>query len=345
MRAMVKPNTAVPTDAYVPILKGKMAEYGALESCASDRLVPLVEVTSPDTAHKAIVKAWPHADDVIWVHSLNFGDLDEAHFASAVEDLFDNLRSGVIALPVITIDEEPDTIATIRRIISTDQRGVVLRVDAEEVLDDASNTAANIESTLRELGIGVAQADIVLDAGLLDGPATVQAAVAGQCLALLPSLADWRTVVVAFSGFPIPLSQVVPRSSVRAVPRTGAAAFAATARVSPRPIVFADYTLGTPSYDSVPFTPIPNIRYAVDGDWMIHRAQERKAPGPQFRALAAAIVEAPYFSGPAFSPGDRQISDTASGASGPGNPTTHLRAGISRHVHVVLERLATLGEP
>lgn len=342
---MVAPSTPLPTSAYVPILKGKMAEYGALESCASEELVPLVEVTSPDTAHAAIKRAWAQRDRVIWLHSLNFGDLDEADFAEQIENLFATLRPDVSATPVITANEGPDTLAAVKRIIASDHRGVVLRVDAEDVLDDASDTTADIEATLSELGISPAQSDLILDAGLLDGSATVQAAVAGQCLALLPNLAEWRTVVVAFSGFPVPLSTVVPRSTVRAVPRTDAAAFATTARASKRPIVFADYTLGSPSYDSVPFTPIPNIRYAAGGEWIIHRAQERKGPGPQFRALAAAIVAAPYFSGPAFSPGDRQISDAASGAGGPGNPTTHLRAGISRHVHVVLERLATLGEP
>ncbi|WP_422936568.1 beta family protein [Sinomonas sp. P47F7] len=56
-------------------------------------------------------------------------------------------------------------------------------------------------------------------------------------------------------------------------------------------------------------------------------------------------MAAPYYSGPRFSPGDRQIIDVASGASGPGNATTHLRAAMSRHLHVVLFRLATHGEP
>jgi len=342
---MVRPNTAVPIEAYVPILKGKSAEYGALESCTSDRLVPLVEVTAPETAASAITRAWSHPDDVIWVHSLNFGDAEEVDFAGSIESLFDALRGVVPVVPVITVSEGPATLLAIKRIITTDDRGVVLRIDAEDILDEDLDTSADIESTLEELGLHPGKVDLVIDAGLLEGSAKVQAALASRCLALLPRLNEWRTVVVAFSGFPIPLSDIVPRSSVRAVPRTDAAAFVATARVSPRDIVFSDYTLGSPSYDGVPFTPVPNIRYAAAAEWIIHRAKERKGPAPQYRALAAAVVAAPYYSGPSFSPGDQQISDTASGAAGPGNPTTHLRAGISRHLHVVLERLATLGEP
>lgn len=342
---MVKPLASVPPTAYVPILKGKMAEYGALESCTSAFLVPLVEVTSPETAHAAIARAWPRPTDVIWIHALNFGGLDEVDFAANIATLFDDLRPDVAAVPVVTITEGPDTLTAIRRIADRDRRGVVLRIDAEDILDAASDTTADIATTLSELALDPSQTDLVVDGGLLKGTATVRAAVAGQCLRAIPDLAEWRTVAVAFSAFPIPLSSVVSPESVRAVSRTDAAAFVLTARTSSRPIVFSDYTLGSPSYDSVPFTPIPNIRYASGSEWYIHRATERRNPAAQFRALSADVVAAPYYSGPSFSPGDQQIHDAATGAGGPGNPTTHLRAGISRHVHVVLERLSTLGEP
>lgn len=336
----------MPEDAYAPILKAKMAELGALETCVSDRLVPLVEIVAPKEASKSIERAWPHPEDVIWLHSLNFDDEDEGVFASSIETLFTELRGSVPALPVITVTEGPDTLAAVKRIVTADARGVVFRLDVEEILDDALDTSASIQATLDALGLDPSRVDVVVDAGLLEGAHNVQAAVAEQCVRALPDLAAWRTLVVAFSGFPSPLSEVVPVSTVRAVPRTDAASFAtARRRLTDRAIVFGDYTLGTPGYDSVPFTPIPNIRYASGAEWVIHRAAQRKGPAAQFRALAAALVAAPYFSGAAFSPGDQQIADVASGASGPGNPTTHLRAGISRHVHVVMERLATLGEP
>lgn len=343
---MVAPNLTVPPDAYAPILKAKMAELGAVETCTSDRLVPLVEVITPKDESRRIERAWAHPKDVIWLHSLNFEDEDEVTFAADIETLFTELRGKVPAVPVITVSEGPDTLAAVKRIHTADGRGVVLRIDVEEILDDALDTSASIEATLTALDLDPDGVDVVVDAGLLEGAPNVQAAVADQCVRALPDLADWRTVVVAFSGFPSPLSDMVPVSTTRAVPRTDAAAFTATRRrLTDREVVFGDYTLGTPGYDSVPFTPIPNIRYASGNEWVIHRAATRKGPAPQFRALASALVAAPYFSGAAFSPGDQQIADVASGASGPGNPTTHLRAGISRHVHVVLERLATLGEP
>lgn len=342
---MVFPSTPLPADSYVPILKAKMAEYGAVESCESDRLVPLLEVSAPGAAETAIPRVWPRIDHVIWLHSLNFDDVEEATFASAIESLFAAVRSTSAAVPVITVTEGPDTLAAITRIMRVDGRGVVLRVEAEDVLDAAANTAADIQATLGELRTNPNETDLLLDCGFVEGSASVRAAIADQCLQKLPHINDWRSVVVAFSAFPAAVSELVPTSSVRAIPRTDAAAFLATRVGAGRNLVFGDYTIGVPTYASVPFAPIPNIRYASDDTWIVHRAKERKDPSTQYRALARDLVAAPYYSGPAFSPGDKQIEDVATGVSGPGNAMSHLRAGISRHVHVVLERLATLGEP
>jgi hypothetical protein len=342
---MVKANTPLPADSYVPILKGKMAEYGALESCDSERVVPLLELLAPESAAVQVTRAWQRDEDVLWVHALNFEDKEEADFANGIEKLFSDLRGTVQVVPVITVTEGPDTLDAIARIISVDQRGVVLRIEAEDILDQLSDTAADIDATLAQLGIQPANVDFVIDAGLVSGSATVRAAVADQCLRSLPHLDDWRSVVIAFSAFPAAISTLVPASSVRAIPREDAAAFTATKRGAGRALVFGDYAIGVPTYSSVPFAPIPNIRYASEQNWIIHRAKEKKNPSDQYRALASALTSASYYSGPTFSPGDQQIMDVATAASGPGNAMTHLRAGVSRHLHVVLERLATLGEP
>ena len=41
---MAEPNRTLPVDGYVPILKGKQGELGALNSADPQRLLPLVEV-------------------------------------------------------------------------------------------------------------------------------------------------------------------------------------------------------------------------------------------------------------------------------------------------------------
>lgn len=343
---MVHANTALPQNSYVPILKGKRAELDAIGGAISDRLVPLFEILDPLATSSAIAKAWPHPEQIVWIQVLNPDGIEDATFSAQVQILFDELRSaGVAAVPVITATEEPATLAAVKAIDSADGRGVVIRFDIEDLIDESINNEADIESTLVSLSISQSNIDVVIDAGLLTGSATVQSAVASQGLHALPALNDWRSRVVAFSAFPAAVGDVVARDSIAVIPRTDAAAFVATRRSAEAEIVFGDYAIGIPTYGGAPFTPIPNIRYAAGADWYVHRAKERKAPGPQYRKLAADIIGAPYYDGPAFSPGDSQINGVAAGTSGPGNATTHLRAGMSRHVHLVLSRLAILGEP
>lgn len=343
---MTAANTPLLPDTYVPIVKGKRAEFGAVESCSPNALVPLIEILNPASAMDDIVRAWPHQDHVSWIHSLNLNGDDESAFAGDIENLFAGLRATRCALPVITANEEATTLEAIQRVVAADGRGVVIRIEAEDLLDVTSSTISDLDSTLVALGLPRASADLVLDCGLLSGSAPVQAAVGEQCMRKLPNVTEWRSVVVAFAAFPAALADVVPVSSVTAISRDDAIAFSTLrAAVRERAISFGDYTVGVPTYSSVPFAPIPNIRYASDRSWHVHRGFQRRDPSTQYRSLARDVVAAAYYSGPAFSAGDQSISDVATGVSGPGNATTHLRAAISRHIHVVLDRLATLGEP
>lgn len=342
---MVSPRTPLPIDAYVPILKGKRAELDAVSDAPSSRLVPLFEFLDPSTTKDLLGRAWNNPDDVVWVQLLNADGLDDAVFTGAITDFFDEVRlRGVLAIPVITAAEEPGTLAAVAYAVRTDGRGVVLRIDVEDLIDENVDSSEDIATTLDTLGVSVNEVDLVLDAGLLTGSATIQAAVVGQAITGLPQT-NWRSMVVAFSAFPESIGEVVPKDSVVALPRVDAAAFALVRKSSELPLVYGDYAVGVPTYGGAAFTPIPNIRYASGTEWYVHRAHERAKPSPQYRALARAIIVAPYYSGPAFSPGDRQINDVASEISGPGNATTHLRAAMSRHLHLVLSRLSTLGVP
>ncbi|WP_158607645.1 beta family protein [Flexivirga caeni] len=334
----------MPADAYVPILKGKRAELDAVSGTPADKLVPLLEFLDPASVAAQLTRAWKHPDDVVWIQALNADGADDAAFATALTDMFNSLRSDFRAVPVLTSTEEPATLAAFSRIAATDSRGVVLRIDVEELIDESIDSTADITATLSAVGMPESEVDLVLDAGLLTGSATIQSAVALQAINELPHT-NWRTIVVAFSAFPEAIGNVVPKNTVVAIPRIDAAAFTAVRRAAKLPLVYGDYAIGVPTYSDVAFTPIPNIRYASDAEWYIHRGRERANPSPQYRALARALVAAPYYSGAAFSPGDQQINDVATETSGPGNATTHLRAGMSRHLHLVLSRLASLGVP
>jgi hypothetical protein len=341
---MVSPLATLPSDAYVPILKGKAAELGAVSSAPKDRLVPLLEFIDAEKAPALLSKAWDTEDDAVWVQLLNFEGVSDSDFGTQITAVFDQVRGKVCAVPVVTTTEEPATLAAIAGVIAEDQRGAVLRIDVEDLIDGDVDTGADIASTLDQLDISPSQVALVVDGGTLTGPPTIQATVATQALSAL-TLDDWLSVILSFSAFPEELGKIAAASSVTVIPRADAVSFTTVRNTTEHALIYGDYAVGTPSYGAAPFAPIPNIRYAAGGDWQIHRARTRKSPSPQYVALAKAIVSATYYDGASFSPGDQQINDVATGAGGPGNATTHLRAATSRHLHLVLSRLASLGAP
>lgn len=289
-------------------------------------------------------KAWGTEDDAVWVQFLNFEGASDSDFGTQVTAVFDQMRGKVCAVPVVTTTEEPATLAAIAGVIAKDQRGAVLRIDVEDLIDDDVDTGDDIASTLHQLAIPPSQVALVVDGGTLTGSSTIQATVAERALRAI-TLNDWLSVVLSFSAFPGQLGDVAAKSSVTVIPRTDAASFTAVRNNTDYPLIYGDYAVGTPGYGAAPFAPIPNIRYAAGRDWHVHRAKERKSPSPQYIALAQDIVSATYYGGPSFSPGDQQINDVAKRFAGPGNATTHLRAATSRHLHLVLSRLASLGAP
>lgn len=341
---MVSPFAALPSDAYVPILKGKAAELGAVSTAPRERLVPLLEFIDPLKAPASLIKAWSTVEDAVWVQLINFEGVSDQQFGQQITDVFDQLRDEVCAVPVITTTEESDTLAAIADAITEDARGAVLRIDVEDLIDSEVDAAADIASTIEQLSTSSAEVVLVVDGGTLTGTPTIQATVATQALRML-QIDAWRSVVMSFSAFPEQLGKVAAANTVTAIPRADAAAFTIVRSTTELPLVYGDYAVGTPVYGAAPFAPIPNIRYAAGCDWQIHRAKTRKSPSSQYIALANDVVRAPYYDGASFSPGDSQISDVASGTGGPGNATTHLRAATSRHLHLVLSRLANLGAP
>ena len=344
---MVSPNAVAQPTSYVAVLKAKRGELTAVGGTPPERFIPLLEVVEP-TKHAPITKAWPHPDDVLWVQPINSGGSDEQDWADAVTQLFDDLRGqGTAAVPTVTVEEDPAIYAAVGTIAQTDGRGIVLRLESGVALDeDPSSLAALIDDVLTACGVTPAETDLVIDASLASGGVAIESNTAGSVLGTVPHIDSWRNVVVAFSGFPETVGSMVEKSSIGSIPRTDAAAFRhLTGRWSGRDLLFGDFAVGVPTYADVAFSPIPNIRYALDGEWRVHRAASRSNPSPQYRDLASDLASATYFAGAAFSPGDAYIAAVASAADGPGNAESYLRAAMSRHFHVVLDSLATHGAP
>lgn len=347
---MVAANTALSPDAYAPIAKCKQGELGALQYVPAgdrSRLLPLVEVPGPEKA-AALAAAWSDPTHVLLVQPIDLEGLDEDEWARRVEELFVNLRSaGVSAVPVATADMPPVVLDALRDACTTDGRGAALRLDAEDLAVASPGAAlAEVSRLLTALGLSEGDCDLVLDAGLVRSGLAPRVTTAESAISVVPSMTDWRNLVVSFSAFPESLADHAAKGSVTPIPREDATAFVLLcSRSLTRRPTFSDYGIGTPFYVDIPWAPIPAIRYADRDNWLIFRGVSKDNRSAQYIELAQKLCADPSYSGSRFSAGDAYFDSVATGSGGPGNPTTYVRAGTSRHVAVVLHRLATLGEP
>jgi hypothetical protein len=347
---VVQANSAIPNDGYIPIIKSKQGELGAVGLVVpSDRsrLVPLVEVAEPDRC-APVAGAWADSSHVLFVHALNLDDLDDAAWSADVQAIFDELRRlDVAAVPVAATEDSADVRAILNSVVSQDGRGICIRLDAEDIaLASPAAVGAEVRQLLSDVGVGVGNSDLLIDVGTTRDSVVSRVTTAEAALRVIPTLSAWRSLVVAFSAFPETLEPAAPKGTATPIPRDDASAFAALqGRFAERSLTYGDYTIGVPFYADVPWAPIPAIRYA-DGDrWMVHRGQSRNGRSAQYVQLATDVVTAPYFGGAGFSAGDQYLDAVANGRDGPGNPMTYVRAGVSRHLAVVLDRLATIGVP
>lgn len=346
---MAAPNSTLSGDSYVPILKCKQGELGALSVSGPlrTRLLPLLEVPGHDKA-QAVAAAWSDPNHALLIQPLNVDEIEEAAWPGEVSALFDDLRAlGVAAVPVATMDDDAATLAALALVIATDNRGAALRIEAEEiVLAAPAALAAEIDQILNRLGIGPGDCDLVLDVALVRDNLALRVTTAEAGLHVLPHVAQFRNLICAFSAFPDDLGSVAAKGATTPLPRDDAAAYATLISRNPRRIpVYSDHAVGTPFYQDVPWAPIPSVRYTIAGHWMVHRGTSKTNRSAQYVQLSQDLVAAPYFDGAAFSPGDSYLESVATGVGGPGNPMTFVRAATARHLACVLHLLATVGAP
>lgn len=346
---MVSPNRTASANCYVPILKSKQGELGALEwtdGPARSLLLPLVELSEVSRA-QTVANSWGN-DEAILIQPLNVGGEDEKSFNEWVKEVFGVFRSETVAaVPVVSVEDDRSTLQEIGRVVAQDQRGMGIRVDADEIaLATQAVVASALEGIFEVVAVGPEDTDLVLDCGLVRESVVSRVASAEAALSVLPWRDRWRNLVVAFSAFPEGLGDVAAKGATTPIARDDALAFTAMLGRFPKRVpVYGDYGIGTPFYNDIPWAPIPAIRYTDADQWQIVRGTSRHDRNAQYVALAAEVCGSAYFSGPGFSPGDQYLADVASGSGGPGNPMTYVRAGTSRHLAVVLDRLASLGVP
>lgn len=355
---------------YVPILKGKDGEFRSLSVLAPSvrrNLTPFIDIPRRDLdittdqpkdpidvylekKAKRLHKHWGTAQKIfvdVYDLDLDLRAPDGTHF---VNFLFSRLRHyNIQAIPVIGLDrsDHADYLGAVRTTISTDKRGVCIRLLHEDI-EVPSDTYSNVDVLIRLLGLSKTNVHLLMDfRSIYEKDLRQLIELATDFLSNLPRLKEWLTITLSASGFPENLGGVLPRS-IEALPRTELdlrGHLIARRRAIPRFPTFSDYGICHPDlmdFDPRVHTPSAAIRYTTEREWLIVKAGSiKKHSLAQFRELSEVLRRRPEYYGETYSWGDKYISDCADCSVGNGNLTTWRQVGTNHHITLVCNQIAS----
>lgn len=345
---------------YVPILKAKDGEFGALSELPEEiknRISPLIDIFNSDSKKplekrldriaNRIATSWG-SECHIFVDLFGI-DLEERVSGGEhpLNFTFDRLRQlNVKAIPTTGFDRDEAYDEAIEKTVKADNRGVCIRL----LIDDMESTDEledNLESLLSDLDISYEDAHLLLDFRELKvdeiGMATETAI---NAIRDLPNINDWCTLTVTASGFPGSLKEIGTHATGK-IPRTDYKLW--NALINRRKEIkrlpsFGDYGIQHPDLLELDWRIIPrvpNIRYTLPFEWLIIRGGSTKKYGSrQTHQLSRDLLSMPEYYGGTFCWGDNYISLCAQEADGPGNMTTWRKVGTNHHLTLVSSQVA-----
>jgi hypothetical protein len=353
---------------YVPILKGKQGEFGALRLLAEKvrlKIMPCIEVPPAPYDFKnqrpkiTIDRHLATVADYLrrsWGHLPFFLDVGllppEARTSDGqhpVDKLFDVCNEkGLRPVPV----SAPHRDAAHEGAVATraSANGVCLRLPVDELLNGDAQQV--IKSLLASVKITErAKVDIILDLGfIMESHVTAIRNGVLSVLSNLPSIAEWRSVAIGGCSFPENLIGLVP-DKITAFSRAewllwkgillkqGGAA---------RLPIFGDYAIQHPvqkEIDQRVVGPSASVRYTTEEQWLVFRGRGVRTPKSgglaQYKKLSAEVIAHADYSGKNFSLGDHYIYDCARGAVPTGNMPLWRSVGTNHHIKYVSHQVST----
>jgi len=363
-------NFSFGPEHYVPILKWKRAEQGALKTLREEQKVfisPLVQLVMPNyklqnqtiddvvekfenEIHKIpnkIMEVW--GDSPLFVDvSLLFTDILKVNSFST---LFREARILKINLiPVVYLDDVQEIKDIVRKIIAEDRRGMCLRLICADFTDYVK-MEQNIKELLDYMGVKKEDVDLMIDIKETEDNDKYE-----KYFGLsqkINGLLEWRNYIFASGAFPQDLSgckldkdNLIPRFDwntwIHQMNDTG---------VTRHPS-FADYTIQHPiyTYSTQFYSPTCSIKYTLKKEWLIMKGERQKYN--QYLASAAILARnANLFYGANFSDGDKYVQEKAKhfeayikdpSVKGTGSSETWIKAGINHHLACTVNQISNL---
>lgn len=348
---------------YVPILKGKKGEFDALRLLPAEAraaITPLIEIVpiTWDFRNKtykreldehlvasllAIEAAWG-AGQTIWLDTLWSYPSDNVDGVLATDYLMDFARGRLRAVPVGGPRRAASHTASVAAAHAADKRGVVLRLDPEDLASDQTGLVASIAGWLEAVGVEPEQVDLLADFQVVTSAGLAASKLSAlTVLSALPHLNRWRSFTVASGAFP--LQPDVRQHSIKRLPRNDWSLWShIDSEIEHRRPAYADFAIAHPGWrdlDPDKITPSVSIRYATPNDWLIVKEGSVKKGFEQFHKASDRLTrKKPPWRGMSHCDACRFIEACAVAGEGPGNLTTWRQVGNLHHFQETIDQLA-----
>ncbi|MDP3014916.1 MAG: beta family protein [bacterium] len=352
---------------YVPILKWKRAEQGALKALREKHkknITPLVQFVMPKNKPQEqlgdVIKRFERQLTEIsaklidvWGLTPIFVDVSLLFSTPLKTKALDVIsreghRLGGIFIPVAHLNDNEQIIKSAIVVAKKTEKGLCLRL----ISSDFSNTTELNQNITKFFSGGLSEKDIDLLVDIKETEKNVDKYVKYINLSQnIPGLSKWRTFTFASGSFPEDLSEC-KLDEENLMPRIDWKSWKEhISKKLQRKPTFADYTIQHPVYKEITqfFHPTSSIKYTLENDWLIMKGKKQKFE--LYLASAAELVKDKRFSGENFSEGDKYIAEKAKhfetyiknpAIKGTGSTETWLKAGINHHLSLVADQIANL---
>lgn len=367
-------NNMLNSKHYVPILKWKRAEQGALKGLSEKSkkyTTPLIQFVMPKyESHERLddivnrfdeqLSEIPEKIIEVWGTKPIFIDVSLL-FTTPLKAKSLNMISrkgyklGGVFIPVIHLDDD-QTIKSFAYSLAKDiGSGVCLRLVCSD-FSDLNKLNKSISELLSPSGLRDKDIDILVDIKETEknGDKYVKYLKLSQNIS---NLSKWRTFIFASGAFPEDLSEckLDEENLILRTEWKSWKEYAVNKELQRRP-AFADYTIQHPIYKEATqfFHPTTSIKYTLKESWLIMKGKRQKFD--KYLASAAELVKhKKFYYGANFSSGDKYIAEKAKhfdkyiraknegkDIKGTGSTETWLRAGINHHLTLVANQIANL---
>ncbi len=352
---------------YVPILKWKRAEQGALKELEEKHkriITPLIQFVMPknkpeDKLEDVIARFDGQLAEIpgkiidIWGKSPIFIGVNLLYSTSLKEKALDVIshgghKLGGIFIPVIHLNDDEKIKKSALNVAKETGSGLCVRLICSD-FSDITKLDHDIGSLL-SFGLNENDIDLLIDIKETEKDEEKYAKYFNLSQKV-PNLMKWRTLIFASGSFPEDLSEckvdeenLIPRNDWKSWKEC-------IGKKLQRKPTFSDYTIQHPIYkEAVQFYhPTSSIKYTLKNEWLIMKGQRQRFE--QYLAHAAELVKDKRYCGEDFSNGDKYIAEKAKhfyvytknpAIKGTGSTETWLKAGLSHHLVLVAHQVSTL---